>query len=272
MRLSGLAVYPVKSLRGIAVEAWEVDERGFEGDRRWMAVDAEGRFVTQRTHPAMALVRAAIRESRLILEAPGQTPFHLTSGGRGTKVEATVWDDRCDAVDCGDEAAEWLSRAIGTACRLVRMDEEFRRRVDPGRVREEAVVGFADAYPFLLATEASLEDLNGRLETPVSMERFRPNLVVAGTGAYEEDRWKVVRIGGITFDVVKPCSRCAIVTVDPETGLRGPEPLRTLAGYRGEGDKVLFGQNLVHRGPGRLREGDEVEVLERREGGGPGRT
>jgi len=259
--LTGLHVYPVKSCRGLSLESVEVDERGPRHDREWMIVDEEGRFVTQRQEPRLALVDVALDGEALELsvEGTGRARAPLEPPPSDAPVRrVVVWRSTCDAVDEGDEAAGLLSEHLGRAVRLVRMAPAFRRRVNPDRVPDPSFVGFADGYPFLLIGEASLADLNARLDAPLEMARFRPNLVVAGAAPYAEDGWQRFRLGGIPFEHAKPCDRCAIPTIDPATGRRGREPLATLARYRRGGDSVLFGVNLVHRAPGTLHLGTPV--------------
>ncbi len=261
--LSALNVYPVKSARGIALAAGEVGLRGLDGDRRWMVVDCGRTFVSQRTHPRLALVSVAVAGARLVLAAPGAPSLTIEPPGVGAApVDVRVWDDTCAAVPVGPEAARWLSSVLGSACELVYLPESAHRAVAPRAGAPASEVAFADAFPFLLVSEASLGDLNGRLARPVPMDRFRPNLVVRGCAPYAEDGWRRIRIGAVTFHVVKPCSRCATTTVDQATGERGREPLETLATYRCSGGGVMFGQNLVHAGTGPLRVGDAVEVLD----------
>lgn len=211
----------------------------------------------------MALVGTDLRDGGLVLEAPGMPDLPSDALRPGDPGEAEVWGDRVQVEDQGEEAAAWLTAFLGRTCRLVRAAVSFRREVRLlGEVLAEDGVALADAFPFLILTKASLTDLNVRLPAPVSAERFRPNLVVAGAEPYAEDRWRLLRIGPLEFRLVKPCARCAIPSVDPATGKRGPEPLATLAAYRRREGKVLFGMNAVHRGEGLLTVGDEVEVLE----------
>jgi MOSC domain-containing protein len=173
-----------------------------------------------------------------------------------------VWADEVAAVDAGEGAARWLGRLLRQDCRLVFMPPQTRRPVDPHYARRGETVSFADGFPLLLVSEASLAALNARLAQPVPMNRFRPNLVVAGCEAFAEDRWRRIRIGALELDVVKPCSRCAIPAIDQATGQRDPEINRALAAFRRFEGQILFGQNLLHAGPGALRRGDPVEVLE----------
>jgi uncharacterized protein len=264
--LTELYVYPVKSLRGLAVEQWEVDEFGFRHDRRWMVVGANGVALTQRDLPRMALITPALTGSTLQLGAPGLSALSVECDDTAPRRPVRVWNDTVDAVDCGEPAAEWLSAFLGQPVRLVYMPDDSFRRVDPAFSPEHRRVSFADAYPFLLITQESLDGLNGRLAQPIEMRRFRPNLVVKGAAhPHAEDDWTRVTIGDITFDLVKQCIRCAVPTVNPETGVKGENPkspTTTLATYRRFNGKVYFGQNLIHRSTGKLSRGLEVSTTE----------
>jgi uncharacterized protein YcbX len=258
--VSALHYYPVKSCGGVPLERAVLGPRGFMHDREWMLVGAEGVFLSQRRLPRMALISPELDDEQLTLRAPGMPALAVPgrSGGRTTRV--TVWRDDCLGVDEGDEAAEWLSTYLRAACRLVRFAEGQVRRVNPEYARSpDDQVGFADGYPFLLTSEASLRDLNARLAEPLPMDRFRPNIVVSGCDPYAEDGWASLRIGEVAFDVAKPCARCAITTVDQRAGTKGAEPLRTLAIYRRQGSGVMFGQNLIHRGLGQISVGNPVD-------------
>jgi len=262
LRVTGLFSYPVKSCGVVAHEVLEMDDRGPLWDRRWMVVDADGRFLTQREHPRLALVRPVIGEEGLVLDVSGTALIGVPHDrARNAVVRVQVWDDECEAWDEGDAAAAALSVHLGTAVRLVRMTDEWARPVDPDYSPRPARTGFADAFPLLVASEASLAELNRRLaerdRPPVPMSRFRPNVVLAGAEPFAEDGWRTLVVGGVTLDLVKPCARCATTTVDQASGsVPDPtEPLATLAGFRRSGGKVLFGQNAVHRAPGRLEVG-----------------
>jgi uncharacterized protein YcbX len=262
-RVAALHYYPIKSCAGTRLEAGVVGRRGFEGDRALMLVDPEGRFLTQRELPRMALITPRLDGETLMIAAPGMPPLTVVTTDDGPRARVVVWSARCTAIDQGDAAAEWFGAFLDAPCRLARMADDFVRRVD-GRYarRPDDQTSFTDGYPFLLISEASLDDLNGRLASPLPMNRFRPNIVVGGCPPYAEDRWKRIRIGPIVFDLVKPCARCVITTTDQATAERGKEPLRTLATYRRRRDgKALFGQNLVHAGGGVIRAGDAVEIL-----------
>jgi len=286
MLLAGLFIYPVKSLRGYAVESADVDALGIAGDRRFLVVDEAGRFLTQRTIPRMARVGTKLTADTLILSAEGaggvEVPrlagSHSAAHAAGTRL-VSVWKDQgLRAEDCGDEPARWLGDFLGVKCRLVRSGPEYLRPISPQKVpaaltgppEAPHLVNFADGYPFLVIGEASVADLNDRLvgagEEPVPMDRFRPNLVIRGSEAFAEDRWKRFRIGSLIFHSAGPCVRCIIPTTDQATGARGVEPLRMLASYRRDPKKpgdVKFGQNLIHETKsGILRVGDTVEVSE----------
>ncbi len=262
--LSQLFIYPIKSVRGVPVESVRVDALGPRHDRRWMLVDPSGEFLSQRSHPRMALISVGIEGHHLHVTAPDMSLLSVSLlPCEGNPVPVHVWRDVVRALPVSEEADGWFSEFLSTPCRLVYMPEDTVRPVDPRYGREGDRVGFADAYPFLLLSEASLQDLNSRLLEPVSMLRFRPNLVVSGTEPYAEDGWREIEVGGIRLRVVKPCARCSIVTVDPATAHRGKEPLRTLAEYRRAGDGVYLGQNLIHNSPGVLNLSDQVSVLRR---------
>lgn len=254
--------YPVKSLAGGRHRRLAVGQRGPAGDRHWMVVDAEGRFLTQRQLPAMALLQADMDGAGLRLTDRTTGAELRVAAGGGEPLAVQVWGDRVDALAPDAAADAWLSERLGRPCRLVHQPDDGVRPVDPAFGRPDDQVDFADGFPFLLISQASLDDLNRRLAQPVEMRRFRPNLVVDGCEPYEEDRWRRIRIGELTFRVVKPCSRCPIPTIDPDTGERGAEPMRTLMSYRRHDNKVYFGQNLIHDGPGELAEGMPLEVLE----------
>jgi uncharacterized protein len=264
LRLSGLTVYPIKSARGIELDQAELDDFGLHYDRRWMVVDAAGDFISQRSHPRMALVVPSLDDRKLRVDAPGMSTLELPIDPiPSVTTDVTIWDDRCAATWQGESPARWFSEFLGCAASLVHMPFTSRRPANPAYAPEGTRVSFADAYPLLLISEASLADLNQRLSVPVPMNRFRPNLVVAGSEPYEEDRWTGIAIGSVSCTVVKPCDRCLIPTTDQMTGHRGTEPLRTLATYRRAQGKILFGQNVVHQGTGELRVGDPVILTSR---------
>ncbi|MFN2166129.1 MAG: MOSC domain-containing protein [Anaerolineae bacterium] len=263
LRLSAIHIYPVKSCAGLALDAVALDHLGPSGDRRWMVVDAAGQFLSQRTLAHMALIEASVQSGGALQlrfqEALCQVPLPDSGSPR---IAVSVWGDSVSALDAGEGAATWLSAVLGCECRLVYMPPQTLRRVDPHYARRGECVSFADGFPLLLISEASLEALNARLAQPVPMNRFRPNLVVSGCEPFAEDRWRRIRIGAVELEVVKPCSRCAIPSIEQSTAQRDPAINRALAGFRRFEGQILFGQNLLHGGPGELRRGDAVEVLD----------
>jgi hypothetical protein len=212
----------------------------------------------------MALISTRVTPDRLVVSAPGMPDMEVPlEGGHEEQIDVEVWGDAQRGEPVGGNADLWFGRFLGTRCRLVRKPEDDLRPVDSAYARSGDQTSFADAFPLLLISEASLEDLNGRLESPVPMNRFRPNLVVRGCGPYAEDSWDEIRVRGAAFRVAEACSRCAITTVDQGSGERGKEPLKTLATYRKSGSEVLFGWNLIHTSTGTVSVGDPVEVTPR---------
>jgi uncharacterized protein len=261
LRLAALYVYPIKSAAGRSVQEWEVDGFGLRHDRRWMVVDPRSQLITQATHPRLAMVRPVIERDTLRVTAPGMPALDLPlNPPPSVMTTVAVWGDTCEAVWTGAHPAAWFSEALGTPCSLVHMPVETIRTADPAFAPPGVRVSFADAFPFLLVSEESLADLNTRLPVPLPMNRFRPNLVIRGDRPYVEDSLTTFRLGEIEFRVVKPCGRCVVTTIDQQTAERGVEPLRTLATYRKEGGEVMFGQNLVHLGTGRLSVGAPLLV------------
>jgi MOSC domain-containing protein len=257
--LIGITVYPIKSARGIPAESWDLDEFGLQFDRRWMVVDQDGEFISQRDCPRLALVVPSVLDGVLRIEAPGMPALEVSLAPLpAVTTRVTIWDSTCAATWLGEAPARWFSDFLGCAASLVHMPAATMRPANPVYAPAGTRVSFVDGYPLLLISEESLTDLNRRLELPLPMNRFRPNLVVAGGEPYEEDTWTSIRIGEAAMQVVKPCDRCVITTTDQATAERGKEPLRTLATYRNVDGKVLFGQNLVHQQPGRLRVGERL--------------
>lgn len=265
MHLSELNIYPVKSLKGIALEESPIEARGLLYDRRWMLVDQHSKFMTQREYPRMALIETSVKGDGLVVGFDGRD-LAVPENAEGGPVEVGIWEGTVAAAVFGNEVNDWFSEALGVECRLVKMPETTHRPVPADYAVDAANdhVSFADAFPFLLIGKASLDGLNSRLKTPVPMNRFRPNFVVSGSEPFAEDNWRKVRIGENVFHVVKPCGRCVIPTVDQATGIKdGKEPLKTLASFRTKNGKVLFGQNLIGEHPrGMARVGDAVEILE----------
>ncbi|MEW5938833.1 MAG: MOSC domain-containing protein [Chloroflexota bacterium] len=263
IQISRLAYYPIKACRGFDVTASNVTRMGLDHDRRMMVVTPEGHFLTQREHPRLALVTPALDPGSLTLSAPGADSLRVSLQTSGTPVSVDIWRSKdVHAIDQGEEAAQWFSDWLGADVRLVHFADGFLRRVNEKyAVNADDHTAFADGYPILLASEESLADLNARLETPVPMNRFRPNVVVRGCDPFAEDAWKRIRIGGVETAVVKPCARCVVTTIDKETLAQSKEPLKTLNKYRKRVGGAMFGQNVIPLGPGRIEVGMSVEVL-----------
>lgn len=269
LQLSEIWIYPIKSLGGIALKHSNVTHCGLENDRRWMLVDEEGLFITQRTHPQLALFQPQITNDFLIIthnenESEALKISLLANDlNSKNKISVTVWDDQVEALEVSQEANDWFSKKLGFAIKLVYMPDESERKVPEKYAVDEANINsFSDGFPFLMIGQASLDDLNSRLENPVSIKRFRPNFVFTGGAAFEEDLWKEFTIGSLAFFGVKPCDRCIMTTVNPESGkFAGKEPLYTLSKYRKVDKKVLFGQNVIAKELGNINVGDLIAVL-----------
>ena len=262
--LSGLYVYPIKSCAGIPLDGAGLNATGLANDRRWMLVDGTGEFMSQRAHPRMALVSTQLSNEHLTASAPGMPDLRVPLRQEdGDRIDVEVWGDAHKGALVGGEADRLFSEFLRFPCRLVRKPEDDPRQVDSIYAESGDQTSFADGFAFLLISEASLNDLNDRLDAPLPMNRFRPNFVVRGCDAYAEDEWGTIRIGGVPFRVAEACPRCAVTTVDQETGERGKEPLRTLATYRKSGGEVYFGRNLIHDALGTVRVGDAVEITPR---------
>lgn len=263
--VSALYFYPIKSCGGISLEVAEIDQRGIRGDRAFMVVDQTGQFVTQRQQPRMALIQPAIREDGAItVTAPNMPEISIVADNTGKRYDVKVWRDTCIGVYQGDAIAAWFSTFLGVACRVVHMLENSVRQVDPRyATKEQDQVAFSDGYPFLLINEASLADLNARMQELVPVNRFRPNIVIQGSLPYDEDMWRKISIGQVKFHIVKASTRCPVTTTDQTTAVAGKEPLKTLATYRRAQKGVIFGQNLIHEHKGIIHLGDTVEVVEK---------
>ena len=268
LTLSALHVYPVKGLKGMDLAHACCTERGLEHDRRWMVVDEAGEFLSQREMPRMATVWTDIADGALTLSAPDVESVHVPlEVGPASAMRVRVWLSVCDAVAVSPLADTWLSDYLGIRCRLVYMPDSTRRLSNPDYTDAERLVGFADGYAYLVTTEASLAELNTRLAAngvrAVPMNRFRPNLVVRGGGAFDEDGWREIRVGEAVLRAAKPCGRCQVTTTDQATGeVTGPEPLETLASFRNDPEfGTRFGVNFVSVKAGAVRVGDPVEVV-----------
>lgn len=261
--VQSLHVYPIKSARGISLSHSWVDDFGLSFDRRFVVTDLNGRFITARTHPTLCLISVNLTPQGLVLTAPDMPVLEVKFKQFSEQYhEVTVWNDQINALYCHQHYDKWFSDYLGIACQLHFFAERSSRYVK----NRNNQVAFADGYPLLIATQASLDDLNRKLKNHrVSMNQFRPNVVVGDTEAFAEDSWKHIRIGEVEFEITKPCSRCIFTTVDPEAGEKHPkqEPLTTLKQFRqlGNGD-VIFGQNMVALNKGTIKQDDAITVIE----------
>ncbi|WP_374261432.1 MOSC domain-containing protein [Zoogloea sp.] len=259
--LSALHRYPVKSMRGQALDRSPVGPRGLPFDRDWMVATPDGHFVTGRQQPRLVLVDATPVAGGVTLSTPGRADLFVPDAAFTDAIDTTVWGDNFPARQGAAAADAWISDYLGTPLKFLWTGAPTARRV---KVAPAVPLSFADGFPLLLIGEASLDDLSGRVGRALSMQRFRPNLVVSGAAAFAEDGWQRIRIGEVNFRITKPCERCVFTTVDPEDGTKGrdQEPLRTLATYRKAPAGVIFGQNVIAEGSGEIRVGMPVEVLE----------
>jgi uncharacterized protein YcbX len=262
--ISQLFIYPVKSLGGIEVPAARLTDRGFQYDRRWMLVDASNHFLTQREYPAMSLLQTSIEDDNLVIYHKNdlsdklRVPLHPAPA---ECVAVKVWDDQCEAQFVGEIPDNWFSEKLAMSCRLVYMPELERRKVDVKYAIDNDITSFSDGYPLLMIGQASLDDLNSRLEQTLPINRFRPNIVFTGGLPYAEDTMEHLVINGIDLFGVKLCARCVLTTIDQSNGIANKEPLKTLAGYRMANNKIYFGHNMLFKQTGWMKVGDVLEVL-----------
>jgi len=262
--ISSLTYYPIKACRGFDVTESRVEHMGLADDRRMMVVTPAGGFLTQREHPRLALVTPALKNDSITLSAPNFDSIQFAIQKSGTPTQVDIWSSKnVNAIDQGEESAQWFSDWLGVSVRLVHVDENFKRRLNPEyAVSAEDHTGFADGYPILIISEESLQDLNSKLGSALPMNRFRPNIVVQNCEPFEEDTWKRIRIGDVEMALVKPCPRCVVTTIDKETLEKSKEPLKTLATYRNQEDGAMFGMNVIPLNEGEIKIGMSVEILE----------
>lgn len=268
--LSALYVYPIKSLGGVSVPQVAVSSRGLEHDRRWMLIDADGRFLSQRENAEMALLQVDIEPEALLVwhktksVDPLRIPYPQNGHYDTQRLSVQVWDDKMVAETVSVEADAWFTQILGYPCRLVYMPDDSERLVDSTYALGHDLTSFSDGYPILVVGQSSLDLLNSKLEAPLPIDRFRPNLVFEGAPPHDEDRWYEFWVGLVQLYGVKPCARCVMTTIDQRTAEKNAEPLRTLYTYRKQGNKILFGQNVIPKTLGILKVGDAIEVMSRR--------
>ncbi|MVT12126.1 MOSC domain-containing protein [Chitinophaga tropicalis] len=261
LTVSELYIYPIKSLGGIALPAAALTDRGFEYDRRWMLVDENNRFLSQREVPVMACLHVSLHSEGLLVINVRKTDFFYRIPFQPASTETiivSVWGESHPAQLVSAEADAWFSEQLDIPCRLVYMPDSTRRLVDENYAGNKEITSFSDGYPLLIIGQASLDDLNSRLSSPLPMNRFRPNIVFTGGTPFQEDDMKQFGIGDVQFFGVKPCARCVITTTDQETAVKGKEPLKTLSTYRNRNNKIYFGQNLLYHGSGTISVGDTI--------------
>lgn len=270
LKLSEIYIYPVKSLGGIRLDNAEVTDRGMQYDRRWMLIDENNRFVSQRENPQLALFEVAIQDDNLVITdrksgkilTVSNSPIYSDT----PSINVTVWDDEVSAWEVGKLANDFFTQALEMSTRLVYMQDESHRKTDANySLKGDEITSFSDGYPILIVGQSSLDDLNNRLAEPITINRFRPNFVFTGGKEFEEEEWHEFRVGNIRFFGVKPCARCIMTTIDPLTGeKKGKEPLLTLNRYRKANNKILFGQNVLISQLGNVSVGDTIEVISRK--------
>lgn len=268
LQVSQLFIYPIKSLGGIAKPAVEITNTGFKHDRRWMLVDEQNMFLTQRTHPQMVLLHVAESVNGFTVSKYNDAdlsidiPFFTESK---KMIAVTVWDDVCNAIEVSDAHNDWFSEMLNTKCKLVYMPDDTRRMVDKRYAAHDEITSFSDGYPILMIGQTSLDNLNEKLKDPLPITRFRPNIVFTGGHAHIEDELAAFEINALHFLGVKPCSRCVMTTINQQTAAAGKEPLKTLAGYRMKNNKIYFGQNVLQQQNGIINTGDEIKIVKQQE-------
>lgn len=261
--LTEINIYPIKSLGGISLKQAELEEKGLQYDRRWMLVDAEGTFITQRKHFELALLQVSIADGKITVAHKINTAQRISFAldeDTDEYIPVSIWNDTAKGLEVNTNVSDWFSDFLKFKVKLVKMPLEEKRLIDPEYAKNQEIVSFSDGYPCLVIGQSSLNGLNEKLSDPVLMDRFRPNFVFSGGEPHIEDSFDTFYIGDIHFSAVKPCARCVLITIDQQTGEKGQEPLRTLATYRTAGKKIMFGQNLIPQNLGTLQVGDELRV------------
>jgi uncharacterized protein len=254
--------YPIKSCKGISISSAIIDERGIEYDRRWMIVDSSGKYITQRRYPILALVNVTLYNGYFTLNAPNMQTIKFAIKDFDNEIKiVTIWKDKCAAHIVNKNVDIWFSEYLKTKVSLVYLPDNSARPIDPKYTIGPHTTSFTDGFPLLLMSQSSLNDLNDKLKDKLLMNRFRPNIVIDGAPAFEEDKWDLVQIGNVQMHVVKPCARCVVTTTNQETAQKDKEPLKTLAKYRTLNGKIMFGQNLIHQNTGTIKVGYNVKVI-----------
>lgn len=263
MQVSQLYIYPIKSLGGIALPVAQLTDRGFKYDRRWMLIDAQQNFLTQREYPQMALLQVVLADNGLnVFHKINKRSIHIPVVTETTEtVTAKVWSFKGKVQLINEEIDAWFSDILSVKCRLVYMPDSTKRKVSHFYAKNNEITSLSDGYPLLMIGQSSLNDLNSRLQEPLLMDRFRPNIVFEGGAPFEEDTMAVFEINGILFYGVKLCARCVMTTIDQNSAQKNKEPLKTLSTYRKKNFKIYFGQNVLSEGLGEIKVGDSIRVI-----------
>jgi len=264
MSLSEISIYPIKSLAGVSLSKSEVYPEGLKRDRMMMLVDENGLFISQRKFPQLALLKVALTATGVKISMPDSNSIEIGDASfLEDKMDVRIWSDHCVTFVAIGEINLWFSQFLDAPVRLIKYDNKNPRATDPKYSNQNDIVSFADGFPLLIISQASLDDLNSKLDEPVSMRNFRPNLVVNNCEAFAEDSWNRIKIGAITFEAVKLCSRCIMTTVNPLSGKKSErgEPYKTLSQYRLIEGKVCLGMNLIPRNKGLIAVGDTLRHL-----------
>ena len=260
--VESLFIYPLKGAKAIALKDMEITETGPRWDREWMLIDEKNDFLTQRKKSQLCLIEQQIIGNKLRLRAPSMEPIDIPMDEyTDENLEITIFGEKAQGLHVSSLFDQWFSDYFKQPIQLIRSPQQKRRQTSKKHYKKDQDIHFADGYPFLLTSMATLEELNTRLSSPVSMNRFRPNIVIAGAPADQEDQWKSYKIGNVLFSSVKACSRCNVITVEQESGVKNLEPLQKLAEYRMQDGKILFGQNLIHENRGQISIGDALEEI-----------
>lgn len=269
LSISQLFIYPIKSLGGISIKSATITDRGLQYDRRFLLIDENNSFLTQRVFPKMALLQTAIEDDTLLVFQKNTNEDKLVLPLSPAKVSKNIlvriWDDDCEVQLVSEEVDDWFSKKLNRYCRLVYMPQSTKRKVDAKYAFNNEITSFSDAFPLLIIGQSSLDDLNSRLTLPLPINRFRPNIVFTGGAPFQEDLMEHFKISGCDFYCVKPSARCVITTTDQETAITGKEPLKTLSTYRSKNNKVYFGQNVLLKGEGKINAGDKIEIIRQSE-------
>ncbi len=261
-RVKSLHIYPIKSLQGISITSAQLCDYGFEYDRQWMLIDTEHTFISQRTVPLMATLKTEINGNSLIVSNKDSSITLDLNKQSESNIEVTIWRDTVQASTEAEEINEWFSQQLNTPCQLVKLAIDQKRLVDPTFAHSKETVGFADAYPLLIVAQSNIDLLNSKLEQPIDMNRFRPNIVIDGLSAHEEDKLHSIIINDIEIKLVKPCDRCTVPAVDQETGVKRPDVLRMLLTYRQFNKLIYFGMNGLHQSLGIIETGQIIKVID----------